>query len=375
VNIEKQLESLSERRIIEDNKAYARQSEKTQVLVPQHGRDEVTKNRATHSYETATSALMIAAFLAKKHNVDLFDIDYQFCLYNVCLLHDIGHPPFGHDGSDIFDDVFKSMGLREGFSDNNNNLVVIKKNQIKVRDYTLVSTIKYPDKLYPYQAIELGNTLRDAISLDTEHYDQLIGVNLKGMATTIACQIMDEADRNSYTFSDMSDFLCIGNKITTIDALNVAQSFSFSEKGTDMVNEFLKVSQSGNKSLIKSYLSNIKELTNQNYEITEKGVSALDDNLLTFREFINKLTKMLYIRPIRKLPFHLSNMEKLRFVLDCALKGAFIPSKHYTSVINDGKTKEDFLRAVRDMISETSDWYILTQYDKLLLANIKKDVF
>jgi dGTP triphosphohydrolase len=372
--IDTHIESFEERRIIEDNKLYARQSEKTQVLVPQLGRDEVTKNRATHSYEVSTSSLMIAASLAKYHDLNMNDIDHQLSLYNVSLLHDIGHPPFGHDGADLLDKLFKSLGLTEGFSDNNNNLVAIRKNKIKIRDYTLASIIKYPESLYPDQKTNYLNILQSAIELDIVHFSKLLGFKFKGMKTTIACQVMDEADRNSYTFSDMSDFLCIGNKITKKDALEVASKFPFSETGKKMVSDFVRVSLSGNKSLIKAHLSDIKERVNKGYKFNKNGLKHSDTDLITFREFINKLTKLFYIRPIRKLPFHLGNMDKFNFVMGHVLDGSFIPSKHYKHEIKKANSEDNKLRAMRDMISETSDWYILTQYEKLLQADINKKI-
>ena len=51
-----------------------------------------------------------------------------------------------------------------------------------------------------------------AIEEDYKHYKK-IGINLKDQNTTIACQIMDEADRNSYVCSDLIDFFCLGYKI------------------------------------------------------------------------------------------------------------------------------------------------------------------
>lgn len=370
-----QLLSLSERREIEDNKLFARQAEKTQVLVPQHGRDEVTKNRATHSYEVATSSLTIAAQLASKYGIDLFDVDYQACLYNISLLHDIGHPPFGHDGADYLDRLFKSKGVEEGFSDNNNNLVAIKKNMINARPYTLASIIKYPDKLYPQQVAEYMPMLEDAIQQDMAHYGKLLPFKFRGMKHTIACQIMDEADRNSYTFSDMSDFLCIGNKISEEEALAISNDFPFSRKGMGLVEKFIKVSQSGNKSLIKATLSEMKESVNHNYKFCESGIIAVDNDLITFREFINRLTKLFYIRPLRKLPFHIGNMTKFEFVMKHVLSGTFIQSKHYYAAIINATDEVTKLRAMRDMIAETSDWYILTQYEKLLNSDIDKLAF
>ena len=107
-------------------------SEKTQVLVPQNGLTECTKNRLTHSYEVATSSLLIATDIAERLGVSVSEIDYKFSLYNVSLLHDIGQGAFGHDGQSVLNDFFIELGVEEGFDDNNNNLIVIEKNNIYV---------------------------------------------------------------------------------------------------------------------------------------------------------------------------------------------------------------------------------------------------
>lgn len=360
-----QLDSLSERRQIEDNKLFGRLSEKTQVLVPQNGRDEVTKNRTTHSYEVATSSLTIGASLAQSIGVDLYDIDYQACLFNVSILHDIGMSPFGHDGATFLDNLFKQKGLTEGFSDNNNNSVAIKKNQIKVRDYTLASIIKYPYAVYPSQRKEYLPMLAKAIEQDAAHYKSL-GVNFNPLNRTVACEIMDEADANSYAFSDMADFLCIGNKISPNDAREVAEQFSSTKSRRILVEDFIEVSQSGNKSIIKSHLSSLKEALNRRYEFCDTGIRSADQDLVMLREFINLLTKIYYIKTIRKMPFHSENMAKFEAIMSLILSEKFLPSSYYAEIIRNASDEMIKLRAMRDMISETSDWYILTQYDSLV---------
>ena len=81
------VQSILQRSNIESNKQFQRLSEKTQVLMPRNGLDEVSKTRLTHSYEVATSGLLIASNIAQKLNVDLSDIDYQHSIFNVSLLH------------------------------------------------------------------------------------------------------------------------------------------------------------------------------------------------------------------------------------------------------------------------------------------------
>jgi dGTP triphosphohydrolase len=356
---------------IMDSKLFPRSLEKTQVNVPQNGLAEVAKNRFSHSFEVANSSLMIAASLAKKHNLSLNDIDYQRALYNVSLLHDLGLSCFGHDGSAYINDLFITQGLMEGFDDNSNNLVAIENNNIKVRPYVMASVIKYPSKLYKSQSHYL-DLLRECNLTDTAHYNAL-GINVSKSSRTIACQIMDEADRNSYTTSDMSDYLCLaGRKVPSIEQIeSIAATFTLSPLYQCEVSMRLNpVIQSGSKTIIKAYFSELKNTLNKNYDFFECGLKMVDTDLTNYREFINCLTKIFYIQPIRKLPFHQSNMEKLRVIALKMLDGSFLPSKHYRAKILSADNELDRLRYTRDMLAEVSDWYIIKMYDEFISQDL-----
>ena len=355
-NIDIQVQALYQRSNIESNKQFQRLSEKTQVVTPQNGQIEVIKNRLTHSYEVATSSLMMATHIAKQNNLELSDIDFNGVLVSVSLLHDIGHCAFGHEGAVYLNDYFSKLGVDDGFSDNNNNLVVIDKNNIVVSDYTIASVIKYPEKLYRFQQKRYIPILDAAIKEDHSHFENL-GINIENQKMTIACQIMDEADRNSYACSDLSDFLCLGNKIDLLQMHAMAKENNLIYRYSEL-NTLSNIIKSGSKGAIKAYFNDLKNRFNCNYKLNENGIVVIDKNLEDYREFLSKLCFEFFINPFKKSDFHKTNLDSFKQYVDDVVNGVFSPSDTYSSKIKNAKSEAVKFTYMRDMIAEVSDWYI-----------------
>ncbi len=356
-----EVQSLQQCSNIESNVIFNLLLQKTQVESPRNDRNAVVKNRLTHSYEVKTSSLMIAINIARQNKISSNEIDYKGSLAAVSLLHDIGHPPFGHDGSSFINDFMIAAGLPEGFSDNNNNLVAIEHNEILVSSYTKASTIKYPDKLYPNQKRKYLPMLNKAIEHDKEHFKKY-GYDLVDQTTTIACQIMDEADRNSYTCSDIADFLCLGNTID-VDKLQALASDNDLACRYSEINTLSKIITTGTNETVKVYFNDLKNRFNANYKLSNDGIVVIDEELEEYREFLSLLCREFFINFIRVDEFHLKNMKRLRnYILDVFDNGYFSSEKYERKILKAKNSKEK-LRLMRDMISESSDWCILC-YDK-----------
>src|SRR5919106_2199204 len=91
--------------------AFRRLSRKTQVFTGEMG--DYHRTRLTHTHEVASIARTIGRAL--RLNEDLVEA--------LALLHDIGHPPFGHAGEDALDECLADCG---GFSHNRFALTIVE---------------------------------------------------------------------------------------------------------------------------------------------------------------------------------------------------------------------------------------------------------
>ena len=95
--------------------AFRRLSYKTQVFTGEMG--DYHRTRLTHTLEVASIARTLARAL--RLNEDLVEA--------LALVHDIGHPPFGHSGEDVLDECLREeSGNDEGFNHNAQALRIVE---------------------------------------------------------------------------------------------------------------------------------------------------------------------------------------------------------------------------------------------------------
>lgn len=155
--------------------AFRRLSGKMQVFTGDMG--EYHRTRLTHTFEVASIARTITRAL--QLNEDLAEA--------LALMHDIGHPPFGHCGEDVLNECLEDAG---GFSHNAFALTIVR--QLEQR-YT-----GYPGL----------NLSAEVLEGQSERADKVHGV--VGASARLEVQVVDIADSLAYDAHDIDDALQIG---------------------------------------------------------------------------------------------------------------------------------------------------------------------
>lgn len=208
--------------------SFRRLQEKTQVFYGVRGASYRT--RLTHSMEVA----LIAKALARR-----FGCDADLC-EAVALAHDLGHPPFGHNGESVLNSIMADFG---GFEGNAQTLRIVRRVEVKGHRYsglnltfaTLDGILKYKvpyslaarntrDELprhsllgRAYVPSDDARDLRESPSAPKCVYDEdwdLVSMVADSRSTnggeSFECRVLNLADDIAYCVADLQDGLNLG---------------------------------------------------------------------------------------------------------------------------------------------------------------------
>jgi len=160
--------------------AFRRLEGKTQVFTP--GLDDYYRTRLTHSLEVAQIGRTIAKVL--QLNETLTEA--------ICLAHDLGHPPFGHAGEKVLNDLMERFG---GFEHNQQTL-------------RTVELLEHP--YADFAGLNLMYETRLGLAKHRSTYDNSKGKGFDEKNCSLEGQIADIADRIAYNCHDLEDGLRAG---------------------------------------------------------------------------------------------------------------------------------------------------------------------
>lgn len=180
--------------------ALRRLAAKTQVAVP--WASDFPRTRLSHSLECAQVGRELGAALGA--DPDLME--------SACLAHDLGHPPFGHNGEQALARIASEIG---GFEGNAQSFRLLTRIEAKTVDADGISvglnlsraTLDAATK-YPWSSLE--NSRKFGVYEDDQIIFDWVRQSAPEGKTCIEAQIMDWSDDVAYSVHDLEDALVTG---------------------------------------------------------------------------------------------------------------------------------------------------------------------
>lgn len=327
------------------SKAFRRLEYKTQVFVNHEG--DHYRTRLTHSLEVAQISRSVARMLSL--NEDLAEA--------IALAHDLGHPPFGHSGQDVMNELMEGFG---GFEHNRQSLRVV----------TLL------EHAYPvFPGLNLTYEVLEGISKHFTEYDLPHGrAFIREGEPSLEAQLVNLADEIAYNNHDLDDGL--RSQLINLQQL---ESVELWQENFEKIKKLHPTEPEDVqhrvtvKELINILVTDLVEQTQKN--IAEQKISSLEDvrargkGIVCFSEEIKKKTVELKRFLFANLYRHY-RVERMAHKAERIIRDLFksyldhpkiLPTEVYQK-IQEGSQVE---RMICDYVAGMTDRFALEEYEKL----------
>ena len=329
--------------------AFRRLEYKTQVFANHQG--DHYRTRLTHTLEVAQVSRAVARRLGL--NEDLVE--------TIALVHDVGHPPFGHAGER---ELAQLMSAHGGFNHNRHALRVVD-----------LLEARYPG----FPGLNLSWEVRESIVKHYGRFDEPeLDQFLPGKPPTLEAQLADIGDSLAYDSHDLDDGLRSGvlglDELSEIDLFRRGMEKVREQHGSGITSRALiarcvsvVISQQVHD-LVLTSRERLKKKDIRNVE----AVREQDGNLIGFStsmaadkaQLQNFLQEKLY-----RDPFCVRMSQKGRRMVaalfeEFVREPAQLPAEHLAKCSELGRE-----RAVCDYIAGMTDRYCAREYERLFLPN------
>ena len=330
-------------------RAFRRLAGKTQVFTSRAS--DHFRSRLTHTIEVVQIAREIA--LALELNEDLVEA--------LALVHDIGHPPFGHAGEHALDRCLTLYGLR--FDHNLHALRIVE---------------HFEQQSARHRGLNLTLAVREGIVKHSRDYSAdthpELSLYLLDQAPPLEAQIIDLADEIAYLTADLDDgvesgLLDIAHIRTHVELLrsSFAQA-ALEHPDAEEKYLFYEALQTMQRKLTLDLIANTQSILAKHELNTLQAIRTHPQRIAVFSPEVERqrleekryLYKTLYTCPALTLE-HDKAEEVVTAVFNFWMKNpGELPEGYADDIARDGLP-----RVVADYIAGMTDAYILLQYAEI----------